>query len=498
MDVRWVLLLEVWGAVLSKSMFEWVFIAGEIASVVFKLLYLGLIIGTIVVVVLDNRNPVKTMSWILVLMFLPVVGLILYFFFGRSHRHERIISKRSYSRLLKKPMAEYLAQEEVPTHAQYQRLMDFFRLTNQSLPFEGNQVTLYTSGQEMLKALLQAISEAKHHIHLEFYIIEDDRIGRKVREALIAKAQQGVEVKVIYDDVGCWKVPRLFFQEMRANGIEVYSFLKVFFPLFTSKVNYRNHRKIVVVDGKVGFIGGMNLAERYVDGVAWGSWHDAHLRLEGRAVHGLQTTFLLDWYFVDRSLLTSKVYFPKQDRCGSSLVQVVAGDPVSPWRELMQGLMMALGQAKRYFYIQTPYFLPTESLLIAMQSAALAGVDVRLMIPKRADSRLTHWASCSYLKDVLLAGVKVYFYQPGFLHSKLMVSDDTLFCVGSANLDFRSFEHNFEVNAYVYDSQSAPIVREAFLKDQQACEQVALRAWQQRPWYRKSVESVVRLMAPLL
>ena len=479
-------------------MFEWALIAEEIASVAFNLLYFGLIIGTIVVIVLDNRNPVKTMAWVMVLMFLPVVGLILYFFFGRSHRHERIISRRSYSRLLKKPMAEYLSQEDVVLPDRYVRLIDFFHQTNQSFPFDGNKVEVYTSGEEMLQGLLQAIAQAEHHIHLEFYIFEDDAVGRLVRDALIDKAHQGVEVKVLYDDVGCWRVPRAFFQEMKMQGIEVHSFLKVMFPLFTSKVNYRNHRKIVVVDGKVGFVGGMNLAERYVHGIGGGCWRDTHLRLEGRAVHGLQTTFLLDWFFVDRSLITSRAYFPKMECCGTSLVQVVTGDPVSPWREVMQGLLMALGQARHYFYIQTPYFLPTESLLIAMQSAALSGVDVRLMLPLKADNSLTHWASCSYLKDVLTAGVKVYFYQPGFLHSKLIVSDDMLYTVGSTNLDFRSFEHNFEVNAFVYDAATAPAVRDIFLRDQQEAVQVLLKSWQQRPWRLKALESVVRLMAPLL
>lgn len=222
------------------------------------------------------------------------------------------------------------------------------------------------------------------------------------------------------------------------------------------------------------------------------------MRLEGKAVHGLQTAFLLDWFFVDRSLITSGTYFPKMECCGSSLVQVVTSDPVSPWREVMQGLIMALGQARHYFYMQTPYFLPTESLLIAMQSAALSGVDVRLMLPYKADNHLTHWASCSYLKDVLTAGVKVYFYRSGFLHSKLMVSDDMLYTVGSTNLDFRSFEHNFEVNAFVYDAETAPAMRDIFLRDQQVSEQVQLKNWQQRPWGRKAVESVVRLMAPLL
>lgn len=479
-------------------MIDWNLIAGEIASVVFNILYFGIVFGTIVVVVLDNRNPVKTIAWILVLMFLPIIGLLLYFFFGRSQRRERIIGKKSYSRLLKKPMAEYLAQDACQYPEHHSRLVSLFHLTSQAFPFDGNRVEVYTTGASLLSSLLRRLQEAQRHIHLESYIFEDDAVGRMVRDVLIEKARAGVEVRVIYDDVGCWHVPNRFFNEMREAGIDVRSFLKVRFPLFTSKVNYRNHRKITVVDGRIGFIGGMNLAERYVRGVSWGIWRDTHLMLEGKAVHGLQTAFLLDWYFVDRTLVTSSRYFPKLEHFGSSLIQIVTSDPVGPWKEIMQGLVMALSGAKRYFYMQTPYFLPTESVLVAMQTAAMAGVDVRLMLPVRADSRLAHLGSCSYLNDVLRAGVKVYFYKKGFLHSKLMVSDDELSTVGSTNIDFRSFEHNFEINAFIYDTETALHMREIFLLDQRDCTQVFLKNWSKRPWYRKAAESVVRLLAPLL
>ena len=433
-------------------MIDWNIIFSQIATVAFDIIYFGAIIGTIVVVILDNRNPVKTMAWILVLMFLPIVGLVFYFFFGRSQRRERIIGKKSYGRLLKKPMAEYLAQGSSVLPEAYERLIKLFQHTNQALPFD----------------------------------------------VLIGKARAGVEVRVIYDDVGCWHVPSAFFEDMRGAGIEVRSFLKVRFPLFTSKVNYRNHRKIVVIDGLVGFVGGMNLAERYMRGFSWGIWRDTHIMLQGKAVHGLQSAFLLDWYFVDRTLITSSRYFPKIDSYGDSLVQIVTGEPIGPWKEIMQGLTMAISGAQRYFYIQTPYFLPTEQVLAAMQAAALSGVDVRLMLPERADNRVTHLGSRSYLADVLRAGVKVYFYKKGFLHSKLMVSDDMLSTVGSTNVDFRSFEHNFEVNAFMYDMVTALQMKEIFMLDQRECTQVFLKNWIKRPWPQKAMESVVRLLAPLL
>lgn len=470
----------------------------QAVELLFDVIYIGIIVGTIIVIILDNRNPVKTMAWILVLTFLPLVGLVFYFFFGRNTRREKLISQKSYHHLLKKPMAAFHDQKTGDVPQVYRPLMQFFWNTNQALPFKASQIEVFTNGYTKLKALLKELQQAKEHIHIEYYIFLDDPIGRMVKDTLIQKAKEGVEVKVIYDDVGCWKVPGVFFEEMRDAGIEVRSFLKVRFPLFTSKVNYRNHRKIVVIDGKTGFVGGMNLAERYIKGVPWGTWRDTHILLRGTAVHGLQTAFLLDWYFVDQTLISASRYFPHIEDSGSVLVQTVTSDPVSPWKEIMQGLAMAIGVAQKYIYIQTPYFLPSESIMAALQSAALAGVDVRIMLPERSDNRITHWGSCSYLKDILRAGVKVYFYQKGFLHSKIIVSDDLLSSVGSTNIDFRSFEHNFEINAFMYNIETALHFREIFLQDQRDCRQVTLKKWERRPWHQKAVESIVRLLAPLL
>ncbi|WP_321520191.1 cardiolipin synthase [uncultured Bacteroides sp.] len=477
---------------------DWSSISNDIFSIIYNILYFGVIIGMIIIVILDNRNPVKTMAWVLVLTFLPFVGLVFYFFFGRSTRRERIISKKSYNRLMKKPMAEFVAQESYELPADQYQVAQLFRNTNQALPFEGNEVEIYTNGYAKLQALIRELMRAKHHIHLEYYIFENDPVGRLVRDVLIDKAREGVEVRLIYDDVGCWHVPNRFFEEMIEAGIEVRAFLKVRFPVFTSKVNYRNHRKIVVIDGCIGFVGGMNIAVRYIRGFDWGIWRDTHVMIKGKAVHGLQTSFLLDWYFVDQTLLTSSKFFPVLESSGESLVQIVTSEPTAEWKEIMQGLCLAISSAKQYFYIQTPYFLPTEPLLAALQIAALAGVDVRIMLPERADAAITQLATRSYLKDVLRAGVKVFFYQKGFLHSKLMVSDDALSTVGSTNMDFRSFEHNFEVNAFMYDEPTALRMKEIFLLDQRDCIPVYLKNWEKRPARQKVKESVVRVLSPLL
>lgn len=471
---------------------------GIVAVLAFRLVYLAVILFTIVIVLLDNRNPVKTMAWVLVLVFLPVVGLAFYFFFGRNTRKERLISKKGFSRLSKRPMAEYQAQEALVDFTGRNQLIPFFHRVSNALPFEGNDVQVFTDGYSMYQELFRRIAKAKHHIHLEFYIFENDAVGRLLRDLLIDKAREGVSVRLLYDDVGCWDVNPMFYDEMLCEGIEVRSFLKVRFPQFTSKVNYRNHRKLAIIDGKVGFIGGMNIALRYLKGVPWGVWRDTHICLKGKAVYGIQTAFLTDWFAVDRTLLTSAQYFPKMDTVGTSVAQIVTSDPVGEWHDIMLGLVKAISCAQRYIYVETPYFLPTEQVMAAFQTAALSGVDVRLMIPKKADAFITHKGTMSYLDELMKSGVKVYFYRAGFLHSKLWVADDEWASVGSTNLDFRSFEHNFEANAFFYDEKTVCAMKEIFLEDMKKCMTLSQKIWDKRSFKNKIVESVVRLLAPLL
>lgn len=471
---------------------------GIVAVLAFRLVYLAVILFTIVIVLLDNRNPVKTMAWILVLVFLPVVGLAFYFFFGRNTRKERLISKKGFSRLSKRPMAEYQAQEALGDFTGRNQLIPFFHRVSNALPFEGNDVQVFTDGYSMYQELFRRIAKAKHHIHLEFYIFENDAVGRLLRDLLIDKAREGVSVRLLYDDVGCWDVNPMFYDEMLCEGIEVRSFLKVRFPQFTSKVNYRNHRKLAIIDGKVGFIGGMNIALRYLKGVPWGVWRDTHICLKGKAVYGIQTAFLTDWFAVDRTLLTSAQYFPKMDTVGTSVAQIVTSDPVGEWHDIMLGLVKAISCAQRYIYVETPYFLPTEQVMAAFQTAALSGVDVRLMISKKADAFITHKGTMSYLDELMKSGVKVYFYRAGFLHSKLWVADDEWASVGSTNLDFRSFEHNFEANAFFYDEKTVCAMKEIFLEDMKKCMTLSQKIWDKRSFKNKIVESVVRLLAPLL
>ena len=365
-----------------------------------------------------------------------------------------------------------------------------------------NKMEAYTDGYQFFPALLAAIHEAKNHIHIDMYIFAEDALGCLVADALIAKAQEGVEVKLIYDDVGCWNVSHRFFERMREEGIEVVSFLPVRFPSFTSKVNYRNHRKIIVIDGTVGFIGGMNIALRYVKGTGTMPWRDTMLKVTGGAVYALQRAFLVDWYFVDRTLLSDRKYYPpmtgSHQTVNNCLAQVVTSGPVTPYPEIMQGFVRVILGARRYLYLETPYFMPNDSILFALKTAALAGVDVRVLCPMYSDARFVEWASRSYLREVVEAGVQVSLYKAGFLHSKLMVCDDSITTCGSTNLDFRSFENNFEANIFFYDEGIALRMKKVFMNDlEQSVSLTEIPSRMHGSFLMRLWESGTRMLSPL-
>lgn len=464
-------------------------------------IYLAITIGGIVAVLMDNKQPEKTMAWILVLCFMPIVGIIFYLFFGQNTRKEKVISERSMDLLMKRSMLEFAEQENLHIPRRNRPLMKLFTNQNWALPFKDNEVSIFTDGYEFVSTLLYNIGQAQDHIHLDTYIIEDDPLGNLVADALIDKDRQGVEVRLLYDDVGCWRVKDRFFNRMKAAGIQVYAFMPVRFPAFTGKVNYRNHRKLCVIDGKVGFIGGMNIALRYVKGTARQTWRDTHLCIRGGAVYAIQRAFLVDWYFVSRTLVTDRRYYPPVDKTigNNCLTQIVTSSPVSPWPDIMQGYVRVLLQAHRYVYMESPYFLPTEPVLFAMRTAALSGVDVRLIVPRHGDAKLVEWASRSYLMEVIEAGVKVYLYEPGFNHSKILVSDDNLSSCGSTNIDFRSFENNFEANAFFFNEGMALRLKKVFLTDQAQSTLVDdVSYFIKRPFLQRLLESLVRLLSPLL
>ena len=470
---------------------------------IFLLIYIMVIVSIIVTILMDNRQPAKTMAWVMVLLFVPVAGIILYIFFGQNTRKMRFISQRSLDQLSKRQMLEFVEQRELRMPDKFQSLVRLFTNQSLALPFKDNEAEFYTDGYQFFPALLQSISRARHHIHLETYIFDDDQLGRLIADALIQKAKEGVEIRVIYDDVGCWRVPSAFFERMKKAGIDVCAFMPVKFPAFTSKVNYRNHRKVCVIDGIEGFTGGMNIALRYVKGMRNGTlpWRDTHMRLRGSIVYALQRAFLVDWYFVDRTLVTNRKYYPPMPWKISNdcLAQMVTSSPIAPWPDIMQGYVRILLEAKSYVYMESPYFLPTEPVLFAMRTAALAGVDVRLMVPRHSDSHLLEWASLSYVVETLAAGVKIKLFEGGFNHSKLLVADDEVSTCGSTNIDFRSFENNFESNVFFYDRQMALRIKELYMADEaQSVDFNDVDTLRHRPYLHRLTESLFRLLAPLL
>lgn len=466
-------------------------------NVILFSIYEVIVIMAIIHVILDNRQPAKTMAWALVIWFVPFVGIVFYLFFGINTRKERYVSDRTMNMLTKRSMLEFAEQQNLRLPEKHKPLIDLFVNQNLSLPFKDNEVDVCMNGYEFFPMLLKDIREAKSHIHIDMYIIADDALGCLVADALIDKAREGVEVRLIYDDVGCWNVKHRFFERMREEGIEAVPFMPVHFPQFTSKVNYRNHRKIIVIDGLVGYIGGMNIALRY----ARESWRDTMLRVKGGGVYALQRAFLVDWYFVDRSLLSDRKFYPPfadSLMANDTLSQVVTSGPVTPYPEIMQGYVRIIMGARQYLYIETPYFLPTESVLFALKTAALGGVDVRVICPMHSDARFVEWASRSYLREAVEAGVQVSLYKPGFLHSKLLVCDDAIATCGSTNLDFRSFENNFEANIFYYGEEVALKMKDVFLKDM---EQSVLLTDIPSRMSRKIVvrlwESLTRMLSPL-
>jgi len=478
-----------------------------ILKLVVVLTYYAGIIYVVVVTILENRNPVKTISWVVVLVLLPVIGFIVFMFFGQTFRKEKIIARKGLKNhdtisSIANEQANRLSEGEIlQDHLleEKRRLITLLLNSSNAVVTVGNRVNILQNGNVTFDAIISAIENAKSFIHLEYYIFADDKIGRRILEILKKKVKEGVEVRMIVDDVGSWELKTPFYREMWKAGIQIYSFLTVRFPNLTSKINYRNHRKIVVVDGEIGFIGGLNIADRYITGNEdFGIWRDTHLQIEGDAVNSLQTTFSIDWYFVSHEELNDKKYFPYKKTLGDKVVQIVPSSPDSDWPEIMMGLFHAITSSKKSVYIATPYLVPTEGVLLAIKTAALAGIDVKVILPQKGDGIITYFSTRSYLRELMEAGVKIYFYRKGFLHSKVLIIDDYVSIIGSANMDFRSLEQNFEITAFIYDENTAKELKESFVEDLSNSHHVTLEEWNNRTKMEKVKESFARLISPLM
>lgn len=471
------------------------------------ILYFLTVVFIAILIILENRNPVKTISWILVLVLLPFAGIVIYLFFGQEYRKTKMFSRKGLKNLEKLRNLTLEQLDNLPNNHfrisdrlySKKRLMNLLLANSNAILTSNNTVQVLRNGAETFPEIFRMIEQAKHHVHLEYYIVENDTIGNYLRELLIRKAQEGVEVRFIYDDVGSWELKRKWLRTMTDAGVKVDCFMRVRFPMLTSRANYRNHRKIVVVDGETAFTGGLNFADRYQDGVKGiGPWRDTHLKVTGGAATALQIIFMADWYFVSKEILRGEKYFKPFETGEGKLVQITASGPDSDWENIGQAYFSAIASANAYVFLSSPYLMPPADIMTALKTSALGGIDVRIIVPGLSDAITSKWGTNSYIEELVEAGVKIYFYKAGFIHSKVIVVDGVFSSVGTANLDFRSLETNFEVNAMIYDEEIAGVLTSQFLEDQEKSDAVVLSEWYNRPRINKIKESFARILSPML
>ena len=469
-------------------------------------LFFLIIIGTILVVITDERDSGKKIAWILVIALLPVIGIILYIMLGFDIRRTRLFNARRRAflkffharadRRIKDMLFGDTALQKV--RPEYRELATLLSRSNGTSVTDNNNIEIITSGKRKYEALTEDILNARHHIHVEYFLFKKDRSSKKIRQLLMQKAREGVKVRFIYENIANINIRPRYFKEMKKAGVDVVSFTDPKFSILrlSAMLNYRDHRKIVVIDGKIGYTGGMNISEDYFI-----RWRDTHIRITGNAVSSLQYSFMTSFINSGGKIDGEfREYFPEQPvRPGNDiLMQIAPDEPDDKWPILQMATVWAVEHARDYIYIQTPYFVPPEPLLLALKSAALKGTDVRLMLPQKPDSIYMGPANRSYYKECLEAGIRIYEWTGTFIHSKTIVSDDYLSVIGSANMDFRSLEINYEVNSYIYSKDIALANKAIFEKDLGQCREITLHRWKRRPWYSRIGQHVMQLFSPIL
>jgi cardiolipin synthase len=477
---------------------------------VFVVIILLNIIFILSVVFFERKNPSATLAWVMALLFLPVVGFILYLFFGQTYRKDKMfrLKKENDQQLqdLIESEKKELIQERTSaqldhTSAALRRMVLMLLENNDAIITLNNKVRVYTDGKEKFAELLKDISAATDFIHLEYYIWKNDGIGNDMRAALIERARAGVEVRLLCDGLGCAGLPGHFFDEFKAAGGKVAYFFPSFLRILNLRYNFRNHRKIAVIDGKTAYIGGFNIGDDYLGrDPKWGYWRDCAVRIQGYAVLTAQIRFFLDWNYAAKEdqMEYDDRYFPNSADVPGTPIQVVSGGPDTEFNPVKESYLKMIGIATESVYLQTPYFIPDESVLDALRIAALSGIDVRIMMPDRPDHPFVYWAGMSYIRQLLDSGVEAYTYDNGFLHAKTLVIDEIVASVGSANWDVRSFRLNFETNAVIYDPLVAKELKEKFLKDLEVCSPITFERLDALPWGKRILQSIARLFSPML
>lgn len=456
----------------------------------------------IITIILDNKKPEKSYAFIFLILLVPIAGVIVYLLFGAQYQKKKMLTKKRY---FDKVYLNQISQvnKAVPmrnTSGTYSKLPTLFYNIEQVNFTKNNQIKILNNGEEKFPKLIEELQKAEKSIHLDYYIIKDDNIGTQIFNILCQKAIEGVQVKLIYDDVGS-SISTEGLLNLKMSGVEAYPYMPVLFSRLAYKANYRNHRKIVVIDNEIGFLGGINIKDKYINPNKQGLyWRDTHIMIKGEAVIDLQYLFISDWYFVSGQKidLNEVRYENKQEVSNQIPTSILGSDYGKNNQTIMEAFFGMITSARKEILITTPYFIPDESIFNALKITSKSGVKIKLIIPEKTDIRTAFYASQTYLKDLLLSGIEVYFYTKGLMHSKTMIVDSLISTVGSTNMDQRSFSLNAEVNAFIHDKTIAEKLKIGFEEDLKDCYKLQLEDLKNRPWYVKVLSSIARLLAPLL
>ncbi|NEZ45878.1 cardiolipin synthase [Clostridium niameyense] len=462
------------------------------------------IIISIIVIILERKKPEKTIAWLLVFVIFPPLGLFLYIFLGRNWKKNKLHEKTNIE-------IEELIQESMSKikKTRYSSLIELLSKNSESPLFKDNSIKIFKDGSEKFEILKKELMKAEHHIHLEYYIVKSDGIGEEIKDILIEKVKEGVQVRFIIDRVGSIGIKKSYIRDLIENGVDVvqYSyFLAPFLKLINTQINYRNHRKIAVIDGKTGFLGGINIGDEYLGKSKFGYWRDTHIMVKGDFVMGLQAVFMDDFATIKEANKEFfyygedfSDYFPKPDDCNKKLMQLVKSGPDSQFQAIMQAVFKMINLAKDHIYITTPYFVPNDSIMNALKIASLGGVDVRILFPGKYDHLVVYYASKTYLEELSNYGIKIYFYEDkSFIHAKTMMVDGEIATVGTANMDIRSFELNYEINAVIYDEETTEQLEYIFFEDLKRSRRIYREDFINKPMRTRINEGVARVFSALL
>lgn len=464
---------------------------------IFLAFYIILALFIVISILLHGAKPSKTLAWLLAIFTVPVGGIFLYLLLGRNRRKNKLLNlkKKAFVNLTK-PNKNHLAS----LGGAYNKLMMLVYKNSHFPPTRRNQLSLLKDGKTTFEAIFTALEGAEHQIHLQYYIFEEGELADRLLQLFERKVAENVKIRMIYDGIGSFSLRKSYLKKLTAIGVEVHPFLPFKFGRFLSSLNYRNHRKIIVIDGYIAFTGGINISDKYLKGDATlGNWHDMHIRLEGKAASHLDYVFAMDWYLVSQIIikqlpLLDTIISKKHDL----LVQIVSGGPDDDFPSLEQAYFTMINNAENYLYITNPYIIPGQAIMQALQTSARSGVDVRLMVSENADNKIVSWSVRSYFEPLLKSGIKIYLFPDGFLHSKIIISDDSVSTIGTANLDDRSFEQNYEVNAIIYDQKVTQVLKADFLKDANVSRMLSYQEYIERSYSDKLKEGFGKVFSPLL